>query len=176
MKLLLLTWLWICPCCSGLLLFIFVESSLLHHQLHHSYSSLLCWDTQTSRGPINVSFVKCSWYEVVCFVFDVNIQYLPLTQAGGRSCTFHSISLVYFFDLCCFSIAARCRTVLAEYNMSCDDVSVQISAVVWPFLYTQKTINCLIYFSISTDGEANSQATTKHTVTPPQLPLGGQTK
>merc|ERR1712035_163858 len=33
--------------------FITVESPLLHHQLHHSHSTLLCWDTQTSCGAIN---------------------------------------------------------------------------------------------------------------------------
>lgn len=38
---------------EGLFLFIAVESSLLHHQLHHSHSSFLCWDTQTSCGTIN---------------------------------------------------------------------------------------------------------------------------
>lgn len=32
-------------------------------------------------------------------------------------------SLVNIFDFHHLSIAARCRTVLAEYNMSCDDVS-----------------------------------------------------
>lgn len=34
--------------------------------------------------------------------------------------------MFYFFDIWVSSIAARCRTVLAEYNMSCDDVSGHI--------------------------------------------------
>lgn len=52
-------------CSAGLFLFITMESPLLHHQLHHSYSSLLRWDTQTSCGTIDVSFFCCSSYGAV---------------------------------------------------------------------------------------------------------------
>lgn len=55
-------------CFAGLFLFIIMESSLLHHQLYHSHSSLFCWDTQTSCGTINVSFVAVR--SVVCSVND----------------------------------------------------------------------------------------------------------
>lgn len=54
-------------CCSaGLFLFITVESSLLHHQLHHSDSSLLCRDTQTSCGTIYVSFCLMAVEILIC--------------------------------------------------------------------------------------------------------------
>lgn len=36
------------------------------------------------------------------------------------------VLVLYFFDIWISSIAARCRTVLSEYNMSCDDVSGHI--------------------------------------------------
>lgn len=39
---------------------------------------------------------------------------------------FKEKDLFYFFNIWVSSIAARCRTVLAEYNMSCDDVSGRI--------------------------------------------------
>lgn len=61
-------------CSPGLFLFFIVESSFLHDKLHHSYSPLLCWDTQTSCGTIDVSFVK-----VVCFLVIFNITHLKGT-------------------------------------------------------------------------------------------------
>lgn len=117
---------WNCYLCfAGFFLFVIMESSLLHHQLYHSHRSFFCWDTQTSCGTINVSFVAVK--SVICFVnMALNIQFLPLIHFWNIA-HFPFRLGVYFFDLCLFSIAARCRTVLAEYNMSCDDVSVQIS-------------------------------------------------
>lgn len=78
----------------------------------------------------------------------------------GNSC---SGFLVYIFDLCSFSIAARCRTVLAEYNMSCDDVSLQMFSTLWPAVHICK--NCQRFSSFCADGETYSQASTEHPVT-----------
>lgn len=72
--------------------------------------------------------------------------------------------LVNIFDLCPFSIAARCRTVLAEYNMSCDDVSnVVMFQTACIHIQLLKRVLFVSFFFI--DGETYSQTTTKHPIT-----------
>uniref|UniRef100_A0A672F5R1 Nuclear envelope phosphatase-regulatory subunit 1 n=1 Tax=Salarias fasciatus TaxID=181472 RepID=A0A672F5R1_SALFA len=61
-------------------------------------------------------------------------------------------------------IAARCRTVLAEYNMSCDDVSSQIfffSFVLW----MSSTLSRQSRLHLFTDGETYPETSTQHSIT-----------
>uniref|UniRef100_A0A4W6E8A7 Nuclear envelope phosphatase-regulatory subunit 1 n=1 Tax=Lates calcarifer TaxID=8187 RepID=A0A4W6E8A7_LATCA len=61
-------------------------------------------------------------------------------------------------------IAARCRTVLAEYNMSCDDVSnVVMFQTACIHIQLLKRVLFVSFFFI--DGETYSQTTTKHPIT-----------
>lgn len=53
--------------------------------------------------------------------------------------------LVIVFNRYPCSIAARCRTVLAEYNMSCDDVS-QHGDFFYLFFYYFTKFKVLFYF------------------------------
>lgn len=73
-------------CSSGLFLFFIVESSFLHHKLHHSYSSFLCRHTQTSCGTINVSFVRVLWNLVIINMTKCDLN-VAMIFKGVKYCT-----------------------------------------------------------------------------------------
>lgn len=74
---------------SGVFLLIVVEPSVLHHQLHHFDRSVLCWNTQTSRCTINVSFLL---FKVPHLIYSVGLWRRP--PGPKLSFTIQTVSLL----------------------------------------------------------------------------------
>lgn len=153
---------------TGFFLLIFMESSIFHNQLCDSDWAFLCWNTQTSCCTFYVSLLIHEMCTVLFSLYSASLLTIDNHKTANDQWLLN-------LSLTTCSIAARCRTVLAEYNMSCDDVSTRVLWIALYGLSFSLVYECKVTFLVQTfvffhsrmlDGETYIETTASYPIAP----------